>query len=998
MESMTRHTPSPRIPRPGRGVAASSHEVKPMRRMLTPPVVLLAGLALALVGCSGESPTGPKGGGGGTGTCTVTVTLDATSVTPLAGSAVIVRATVKKGGVAVPDGSSVVFTTDYGSFLETGLPSVSKVASSGFADVTLMAGASGTSHLKATADCGSATLAVEFAAVPADGPYISSLSPLTGSCLGGDTVTINGGRFMTTLNIQPRVTFGGAQATVISATANLIVVLTPSRILVDPSIPETVDVVVTVNPGTASIQVATPKKFTYTCLNKRIAISSVIPNTGRQEGNEPAVISGANFLPTSTSGPATTRLTFGGVPASIVSQTDTTLNVTTPRHMLANPSVPETVDVVVTVDLGLPTQQSASLLHSYTYYATGTGAPCNSDPRLYITQVTVTTPTASPGSPDGGDVVTISGFGFWFGNTTQPQPMSRLKVEFGGVQAVVSAWTDSSIVAVAPRFTLTNPDAPQSVEVKVTVDAGGFREACATVAKAYTYFPGSFQDLYITSLSPSTGPNDASTRVTIFGKNFRFPSQVFVGVAEATVVSINAGQIVFMTPTATGANSAMAGTTQQVLVRDTYSGKTVTSPVSFRYYACPTAGTAAPATAAWNVSTPVTISGHAFEEPVEAVFVTNGASYRVNVVSVSSSLIVVQMPVLDQLLGTGNFGCADVSGSIQLTFPGLACAGFSVPFTYQVNRPTISTVSPQTALPQAGGSSATVTGSNFVDPMEVEIVGVGGVTVRTKASVGSGQTLTFTTPNLPDSMFISQDCTVVVPNDGTKLVPTWMMVRVVSNRTSCSAQLANSILFTPTDGNCRLKVPAISGPGSPTVTICTPATVGPYNIVGGATPYTISASGLPPGLSAALAGSGTALNITGTPVMPASGAGNASTAYPVTLTVTGSDGKAGTLPITITVADPGAPFAITPAGSVTLAAGATATFTAGPGIGAITWTPVATVSPAPVGGTLTVTAGTGTINMGNPKPTNGPWAVTLSARDTACGTTYHTASTVITVN
>jgi IPT/TIG domain len=976
-----------------------------MRRMLTPSVVLLAGLILGLTGCSGESPTSPTGpgGGSGNGNCNVTISLNATSVNPLAGSAVIVRATVKKGGVAVPDGSSVVFTTDYGTFQETGLPSVSKVTSSGFADVTLTAGASGTSTVKATSDCGSATIAIQFAAVPADGPYISSMTPLTGSCLGGDTVTINGGRFMTTLNIQPRVTFGGAQATVVSATASQIIVLTPSRTLADPSVPETVDVVVTVNPGTSAIQVAAPKKFTYTCLSKRIAVSAVNPNTGRQEGNEPVVISGANFLPTSSSGPATTRVTFGGVPASIVSQTDTTLNVTTPRHMLANPAVPETVDVVVTVDLGLPTQQSASLLHAYTYYASGAGAPCNSDPRLYITQVTVTTPTASPGSPDGGDVVTISGLGFWFGNTTQPQPMSRLKVEFGGVQAVVSAWTDSSIVVVAPRFTLTNPDAPQSVEVKVTVDVGGFREACATVAKAYTYYPGSFLDLYITSMSPSTGPNDASTRVTIFGKNFRFPSQVFVGVAEATVVSITASQIVFMTPTATGARAFLAGTSAPVTVRDTYSGKTVTSPVNFQYYACPTVGTAAPATAAWNVSTPVTISGQAFEEPVEAVFVTGTSSFRVNVVSVSSSLIVVQMPVLDQLLGTGNIGCADVSGSIQLTFPGLACAGkISVPFTYQINRPTIATVSPQTALPQGGGSSVTVTGSNFVDPMEVEIVGVGGVTVRVHASVGSSQTLTFVTPNLPDSMFISQDCTVVVPNDGTQLVPTWMMVRVVSDRTSCTAQLGNSILFNPSlaGATCHLKAPAISGPVSPSVSICAAATVGPYAIVGGTTPYLVSAPGLPPGLSAVLAGSGTAMNITGTPVMPASGVGNASTPYPVTITVTDANGKTGTLAISITVADPGAPFAITPAGSVTLAAGATATFTAGPGIGAITWTPVATILPAPVGGTLTVTTGatTSIINMGNPKPTNGPWVVTLSARDTACGTTYHTVTSVITVN
>src|SRR5512140_11195 len=92
-----------------RHAAGPSHEVKSMRRFLTPPVALLLGLVIALVGCSGETPTSPKPPSG-PGTCSVTITLDATSVNPLAGSAVIIRATVKKAGVAVPDGTPVVFT------------------------------------------------------------------------------------------------------------------------------------------------------------------------------------------------------------------------------------------------------------------------------------------------------------------------------------------------------------------------------------------------------------------------------------------------------------------------------------------------------------------------------------------------------------------------------------------------------------------------------------------------------------------------------------------------------------------------------------------------------------------------------------------------------------------------------------------------------------------------------------------------------------------------
>jgi hypothetical protein len=965
-----------------------------MRRFLTPPVLLLAGLALALTGCSGESPTAPPGAGGGSGNgnCTVTITLDATSVTPLAGSAVIVRATVKKGGVAVPDGSSVVFTTDYGTFQETGLPSVSKVTTSGFADVTLAATVSGTSHVKAVSDCGSATIAVQFASIPADGPYISSITPLTGSCKGGDTVTINGGRFMTSLNIQPRVTFGGAPATILSASASVITVLTPARTLADASVPETVDVVVTVNPGTASVQTTAPKKFTYTCLDKRVAVTSVVPNNGRQEGNEPVVVNGANFGLNA----ATTRVTFGGVSAPIYGQSDSAINVTTPRHMLANPAVPEVVDVGVTVDLGLVTQQSALLPRAFTYYATGAGAPCNSDPRLYITQVTVTTPTASPGSPDGGDVVTISGLGFWFGNSAQPQPMSRLKVEFGGVQAVVSTWTDSSIVAVAPRFTLTNPDAPQSVEVKVTVDIGGFREACATSARAYTYFPGSFADIYITSMSPSTGPNDASTRVTIFGKNFRFPSQVFVGVVEATVVSINATQIVFMTPLASGANAFLAGTSAPVTVRDTYSGKTALSPVNFKYYPCPTAGTASPASTPWNISTPVTISGNAFEEPVNAVFVApGGQTLQLNVISVSSGFIVIQMPTLDQLLGTGNLApCADVTGTIKLTFPSLTCAGtVSVPFTYQINRPTITTVSPPSVPQNPVNVTVTVSGSNFVDPMTVEILKDQTVIATVNnAVVSNSGVLSFPAPPISDSAFNTNACSA----SGTQRVPTSFGVRLTNRRTGCTATLPNALIYAPADTTCSsvLVLPAQSLPDA---SLCTAYQTSPavqLVATGGVGARSWSGTGVPAGMNLSPSGA-----LSGTPQLSANGPGQASTVVTINVTVTDSavPPQTATRALQFSLADPGAPLAIsgTTSQNILAAGGTTSTFTASPNPTPSTFTPltwsIASIVPPPGSGSIGLTSPTGqtnTLTVTGTVPA-GTYTVNLQVTDNACGPFKH---------
>ncbi len=981
-------TPSPRDPRPIREAADSRHEVKPMRRLLTPSVVLLAGLSLALVGCSGESPTSPSGAGGGSGsgTCAVTISLSATSVTPLAGTGVIIRATVKKNGVAVPDGSSVVFTTDFGIFLETGLPSVSKVTTSGFADVTLGSAASGTSNVKATLDCGTSTIAVQFAAIPTDGPYISSMSPLTGSCLGGDIVTIIGGRFLTSLAVQPKVTFGGAQATVTSASASQIVVLTPSRTLADSSVPETVNVVVTVNPGTGAIQTTTPAKFTYTCIGKRVAITSVNPKVGSQLGNEPVVVTGVNFLPSSSSGPATTRVTFGNVTASVTGQTNTALNVTTPKHLLANPAVPETVDVGVTVDLGLPTQQSASLPQSFTYVATGQGTACGSDPRLFITRVATPANSTSPGSTDGGEVVTISGGGF------QPQVNSRIKVEFGGIQAVATADSDSQITAIAPRFTLTNPDQPQAVDIKVTVDVGGSREACITATKAYTYFPGSYTIPFITSMSPSTGPNDASTRVTIFGKNFRFPAQVFVGVAEAAVVSISSSQIVFMTPTATGANAAMAGQPQQVKVLDTYSGSYALNPnnITFRYYSCPTTGTAAPATAPWNVSTPVTISGSGFEEPVEAVFTAKGSTYRVNVVSVSSSAIVVQMPVLDQLLGTGNFDCTDVTGSIALTFPGLACAGtIQVSFTYQMNRPTISSVSPPTVT-QAGGQTVTVTGTNFTSPMSVVISASGYSQTVNAVTVGSSSQLTFTAPALPSSAFTTQSCTTSGVT-GTQLTTTSFGVAITRSSGGCTAQLSNSLSYTPTDTTCKT-TPVITTTSLPAAAVCATYTPTTIAVAGGLSPYSFSATGLPAGLAIDPALG----KITGNPSLPVPGPGVLNTTYNVIVTVTDSStpplSASRTLPLFLN--DPTAPLGIAgPAnGTVPATGGTVGPYTASGGAGTIAWT-VTSVNPA----TGLITASASPVNLVvSPTLAAGSYTVTLQAADSlSCGP--HAATKTVTV-
>src|SRR5450830_477177 len=200
-----------------------------MRRFQFPNAALVAGLAVLLSGCSGETPTAPGSvtppGGVLPGPCSTVISLSAFTVNPVTASPV--RATVTKAGVPVPDGISVQFTTDFGFFGEIGLQTISKTIIDGVADVTVFSSSSGTAHVIAVFDCAKAQLNLQFSGTPAVGPFISSVFPTTGSCAGGDTVTILGGRFNGTIDVL----FGGASGSIVSATATQIIVKSLARTL-----------------------------------------------------------------------------------------------------------------------------------------------------------------------------------------------------------------------------------------------------------------------------------------------------------------------------------------------------------------------------------------------------------------------------------------------------------------------------------------------------------------------------------------------------------------------------------------------------------------------------------------------------------------------------------------------------------------------------------------------------------------------------------------------
>lgn len=833
-----------------------------MRRFTFPNAAFLAGLAVLLSGCSGETPTSPgvvTPPGQGGGSCTTLVSLSATTDTPFAGGGSIVRATVTIGGVPVADGGSVQFTTTLGTFGENLLKTISKTTIGGVADVTVVSDGSGTAQIVAVYACARAQKNLQFQGVPDTGPVITSFLPTNGTCAGGDTVTINGVRLGNGTNV--RVFFGGIEGSVTLATNTQIKVLTPARTLQNPTVPESVPVVVVVN-GVSSPQAAI--LFTFACIgpSQVMSVSSITPIAGSPAGGDSVQILGRNFGTTI----ATTQVTFCGRSAQILGQLDQLLTVSSPTHILANPAVSEACDVVVTRDIGLVTQQTALAPRPFTYSGTGGNAVCNTDPSFFVASI-----TPNSGSPDGGATVTITGSGFGTSG-------ALLRVDFGGIPAtIVGNISNTTIVVSTPRRTLASPDVPETVDVTVT-DLGSVNQRCSRLVNAFSYTRVVLTP-QIFSTSPKTGPNDATTRVTIFGEGFQFPMQVFMTGGncgaqrvEGQVSDIALKTIVFSTPAATN-NVCLLNQLVDIVVLNPETGKSASIPAAFKYYACPTGGNASPSVANGTVSTTVVISGANFEEPITANFRTNTTLVPLTVSSVSSQAILVSMPPVNQLLG-GSPVCVNVDGSIEITFLNLACQFPPVPFTYRIDPPVATSASPNnlnqdgTAFPgPPGGSPVTITvlGSNFTDPMTVQLIKDGVVVANTpvnNATIANGTTLTFGAPAILNSSLNQQNCILGGSVSGVKFVPTSFGIRLKSSRTNCTVDLPNVLIYNPIDTTCRAPITITTGslPNGTATVAYGPVTM---TAVGGTgIGYTWSAAGLPAALLMSAAGV-----ISGTPAV-----------------------------------------------------------------------------------------------------------------------------------
>lgn len=407
-------------------------------------------------------------------------------------------------------------------------------------------------------------------------------------------------------------------------------------------------------------------------------VSSISPSSGPLSGGVTVTIVGNNFDTTALA----TTVSIGGNAATSVSVTDAnTLTCTTPSAIIAG-----TASVVVTTTGG--GGSNTDILYTYQTAPTVTG---------------VTPPSGPLGSTSS---VAIAGTNF----------IGATGVTFGGTAA-------TSIIVVSPTLiTCTAPSASSAATVSVVVTTPSGTNSANSL---FTYQTAPT----VTGISLSSGPLTGGRSVTLTGTNFIGATGVTIGGNPATSVTVtNSTTLTCTTPSALSAGTAS-------VVVTTPSGANAGNSL-YAYVLAPTVSsiattggiTATSGTA--NGGTTVTITGTNFTGPNPFTpVVTFGTTAATSVAVATSTSLTCVTP-------SGSAGPA----SVLVTTPGGVNAANNF-YSYVLTPPTVTDIGPA-AGSSAGGTSVTITGTNFTGATAVTFRGVPAADVI----VASPTTIVCTTP------------------------------------------------------------------------------------------------------------------------------------------------------------------------------------------------------------------------------------------------------------
>jgi hypothetical protein len=539
-----------------------------MRRIAI--LLILVAAVAGLHGCAADAPTNPGPGNGGGGGTALAIQLVTNDSNPKAGTCTLIEAIVTLNGASVPDGTSVNFSTDFGSFSQNGQPLVSVVTQNGVAVTALCGSGAGLAKVHATAtsagNTGSANLSVIFQPSSSTLPFVSSCSPSFGPKEGGTILTLNGGRFFgnpSTTRVQFTVNGTTRDGIVQSVSANQVVVQTPG--FPEFSAPQLL-AQINLSLGTNSPQpvvLSLPTCFSYgTADSGQPTIASLLPAGGTSEGGTRVTIVGSGF--STSSG---VQVFFGTAEAQVISVSFSQVVVLSP------------------IQVGQPTPVGVTVKNI------GSGLVSNSVTYTY-SEPMVITGFSNNVQPIGGPFVPVTIFGRGF--------QAPVAVELAGVGALIQSVTATEIIVIPGPARATGCN---DVSGKISVTNLNTGSGTETTGDAFTYV---VSKPAIAGVSPQNScPGGAPCTLnggfggipgTITGANFplnpaevevKFGSQTaFVTSTSANTIEITIPTTTAATPSCTGANPAgtpQVVSTVDVIVTDRTTTCSVTASQAFQY-------------------------------------------------------------------------------------------------------------------------------------------------------------------------------------------------------------------------------------------------------------------------------------------------------------------------------------------------------------------------------------------------------------------------------
>lgn len=509
---------------------------------------------------------------------------------------------------------------------------------------------------------------------PAQSPVITSVSPTSGPADGQNPASPGS-------PLQIRI-FGANltgvnSVTIVGVPASNVTVIGPTEVRCDlnpffGATPAIGDVIVDGGPcGPATLL----NGFTYTGVFKAEAIN---PDQGPQAGNAQSTISGFGLNAVST-------VTICGVPATIVSMSNTSVVILTGPY---NQTTPRVCDVFVSNGTSNDT-----IVGGYTY----------------ISDIpTVNSITPDCGHESGGESFTING--------------SNLSGTTGVLLADTAATsvkdvTDNIVTLVSSAF--IGPVPTTGNVIVQTPTAGDF--------ETLVQFTYGMDIPIITDFTPNNGPPSGGNLVTIKGGPFDVPLAgsitVNFGVNSAVVVSLGGSgrtnQILqVLAPAGCGSVPITITTTDG----STCGGGTAITATNYTYNP-PLIASIAPASGSESGGTLVTINGSGFLGVSGAAGVTfggvNAASYTV----FSDTLIRAVSPPFAVV--------SDTTVELRVRQNNACPINFAATnYTYTANAATITSVTvttPATGAPNGrcqGGETITITGTDLSGATNISLVGV----------------------------------------------------------------------------------------------------------------------------------------------------------------------------------------------------------------------------------------------------------------------------------